>query len=178
LLIEDKLFVNMYLRESMPVVFLSLGSNQGDSRANLSKVVDLLSDFSKVLEVSSVYITRPWGNVNQPDFLNLALSIQTNLPADKLLYELQQIEKKIGRVKEEKWGPRLIDIDILFYGGEIIHDHELQIPHPQAHLRTFVLIPMQEIAPDFKHPSLGQTISELLTKFADQTDAESIGKLE
>jgi 2-amino-4-hydroxy-6-hydroxymethyldihydropteridine diphosphokinase len=151
-------------------VYLSLGANQGDSVAQLEKAISLIRGLGRLTAISKFYKTRPWGNLNQPDFINLALELLTDKSPEKLLYELQQIEQSIGRVKEEKWGPRIIDIDIVFFNNQKINLPDLQIPHPQAHLRTFVLVPMNEIAPNFEHPSFGKTISELMKQFSINQD--------
>lgn len=111
--------------------------------------------------VSYIYATKPWGNQDQPEFLNLCMSGKTSLTAMELFKFTSSIEKQLGRTKKEKWGPREIDIDILFYGDEVIKTQNLKIPHPFIAERAFVLVPLAEIAPDFVHPVLRLTASKL-----------------
>lgn len=145
----------------MDNVFISVGSNLGDKIGNCREAIVEMGKFSEITGVSSLYKTEPVGKEDQPNFINSAVEIETNLPAHELLIYLNSIEEKMGRIRSEKWGPRTIDLDIIFYGQLIINDDDLVIPHPRAHLRRFVLEPICEIAPNFIHPSLDQTISVL-----------------
>lgn len=114
-----------------------------------------------------VYETQAWGMTDQPDFLNQVLEVATTLSPEELLEQIKQIEQQMGRERRVKWGERLIDIDILFYEQAVIYTEKLKIPHPFLHERNFVLIPLQEIAPDFQHPVLQHSISQLLKSSKD-----------
>ena len=145
-------------------VYLALGTNLGDREANLSRARNLLSDKVNIINASPIYITPPWGYEDQPDFLNQVLEVHTKLTPRSLLRFLQKIETKMGRLKTFRNGPRLIDIDILFYGQRVIKGSKLRIPHPRLHERAFVLVPLKDIAPDFIHPILRLTVETMLSK--------------
>ena len=143
-------------------VYLSLGSNLGNRAENLHTAITSLPPEVALCEASSVYITPPWGYQDQPEFLNQVVEVQAELTPLALLRDLKAIEAKMGRLETFRYGPRLIDIDILFYEACIIQCEDLRIPHPRLAERAFVLVPLHEIAPDFIHPELNQTITDLL----------------
>jgi 2-amino-4-hydroxy-6-hydroxymethyldihydropteridine diphosphokinase len=121
----------------------------------------------KIIGKSQIYSSEPWGNPNQESFLNQVLEIETILGPQLLLQKILEIEIAMGRSRKLKWGPRIIDIDILFYNSDIIHMEGLQIPHPQIQNRRFVLMPLSEIAPDFMHPELHIPVKQLLADCQD-----------
>jgi 2-amino-4-hydroxy-6-hydroxymethyldihydropteridine diphosphokinase len=144
---------------NLQTVYLLLGSNLGNRKEILEKAIELLAQkVGVVIKQSKDYETSPWGVTDQPDFLNLALEIHTKLRPLEVLEQTQSIENQLGRVRKEKWGARLIDIDIMFYGNEIIDEPTLKVPHPFLHERDFALTPLAEIAPDFVHPIFEKTI--------------------
>lgn len=145
----------------MPIVYLAIGTNLGDRLANLQTAVDALPPEVAVLKKSRVYETLPWGYEDQPAFLNMAIRAETELAPEALLKYLKDLELKLGRETSFRWGPRLIDIDILFYDDLVFDTPTLTIPHPRLHERAFVLVPLAEIAPDLMHPQLKQTMSRL-----------------
>ena len=156
---------------SEPVeVYLGLGSNMGNRQDNLDKALDFLSQRLRVDKVSSVYDTEPVGNPNQPRFLNLVCQVYTTLAPAGLLTLAKGIESKLGRALGKSNAPRPIDIDILFYGDQVIETPELVIPHPRLAERAFVLVPLAEIAPDLRHPVTGKTIKELLRGLTETQD--------
>jgi 2-amino-4-hydroxy-6-hydroxymethyldihydropteridine diphosphokinase len=151
-------------------VYLSLGSNLGDREKNLRDAIAALPTSGvQVIKLSSVYETAPVDFLDQPWFLNCALEAQTDLSSSALLTALRAIETQMGSHKPVPKGPRLIDLDILLYGNEIIDTPHLQIPHPRLHLRRFVLQPLSEIAPDLRHPISNRTISQLLATSPDKS---------
>lgn len=132
----------------MHTVYLSLGSNQGDSEKLLKKAVKMLQKPLQSLVASSIYRTKAWGKTDQPDFLNLVVRGETTLSPLELLDQTQSIEKQLHRVRKERWGPRTMDIDILLYDDLRLDSERLKIPHPYMLVRDFVLIPLLEIAPE------------------------------
>ncbi|MFY0255125.1 2-amino-4-hydroxy-6-hydroxymethyldihydropteridine diphosphokinase [Chitinophaga sp. 30R24] len=146
----------------MNTAILLIGGNLGDRTRNLQQAVqEIATTAGEVIKTSALYQTAPWGTVDQPDYLNQALEIRTPLDALTLLHTLLEIERKIGRIRQEKWGARVIDIDLIFFNDDIISLPELKVPHPRTQLRRFVLIPLLDIIPDYVHPVLHQTISKL-----------------
>lgn len=145
------------------IIYLSLGSNLGDREANLEAVFKELPPAIDVIVCSSIYQTEPWGFKDQPDFLNQVVQGETELPPRELLAYLKKIEKKIGRKPSFIYGPRLVDIDILFYGKKVINEVYLTLPHKKIPERAFVLVPLMEIAPELKFPDSDQTISDLVS---------------
>ena len=142
---------------------IALGSNIGDPKENLDLAIALLRETSEVIAVSNFYVTKPVGFTEQPDFTNAVCIIETELPALELLNMLHGIEKAMGRVRDIKWGPRTIDLDIIQFGSVLSSAEELTLPHPRAHERKFVLEPWYEIDPDAILLTHGK-ISELLSK--------------
>ena len=150
------------------LTFLLLGANLGDRVATLSRAVQRISEIvGAVVQQSHIYETAPWGVLEQPAFLNQVLAVDTQLEPDAVLTQTQRIERELGRVRLEKWGARMIDIDILYYDQRIVKTNQLTIPHPYLHQRRFTLMPLAEISPDFRHPVLGKTTTELLTECPD-----------
>jgi 2-amino-4-hydroxy-6-hydroxymethyldihydropteridine diphosphokinase len=149
-------------------VFLLLGSNLGDRRLFLQRAISLIaSGIAPVVSQSSVYETQSWGKSDAPDYLNQVILLKTDLSARQVLQRALDIENILGRKREEKWGSRTIDIDILFYGQQVIAEPDLIIPHPQLHNRRFTLAPLSEIAPELIHPLLHKSIFYLKTELKD-----------
>ena len=143
-------------------VFLALGSNVGDSYKFLKDAKEMIkSEYTTINKESKIYKTKPWGFVMQDDFLNQVIEIETFFESFSLLKEIQKIENKLARERKIHWGPRTIDIDILFFDDEKIYTDDLIIPHPYIKKRAFVLKPLKEIAPFFIHPVLNRSISDL-----------------
>jgi len=153
----------------MNKTYLLLGSNMGNSRASLSKaVIQIEKQIGSVIRQSALYSTAAWGNTQQPDFLNQVIIVETKLSARQTMQTILHIEKVMGRVRTAKNAPRNIDIDILFFNKEIIQDNDLCVPHPQIPNRRFVLVPLNELSPNLKHPILGKTVHQLLNNCPDK----------
>lgn len=155
----------------MAKVYLGLGSNLGDRAANIKKALQLLESQVAITTVSPLYETEPVGIKEQPWFLNAVCAGQTALDPQALLTFVKGIEKKMGRTPTVRFGPRLIDIDILFYDDLVLESPTLQIPHPRLTHRAFVLVPLAQVAPHLVHPCLGLTIREILAQ------AEELGEV-
>lgn len=156
--------------------YLLLGGNLGDRVANLKKAIELLNDkVGGVLSVSSLYETAAWGKTDQPAFLNQAVALQTRLSALEVLDLALNIEQELGRVRKDKWGERLIDIDLILFGNQVINiPDKLQVPHPHMQHRKFVMEPLAEIAPDVLHPVLGETMLSICQNISDPLEVKKI----
>jgi len=149
-------------------VFLLLGSNLGDRKLLLNEAIErIVVDVAPVLQASSVYETQSWGKTDEPDYLNQVLLLQTEMTAQQVLKKILAIELLMGRKREEKWGSRTIDIDILFYGDAVIDEPDLKVPHPEMHKRRFTLEPLAELAPEFEHPEIKKNILQLKNELID-----------
>ena len=152
----------------MNQTYLLIGGNLGKREENLEHAKrSIAGRLGPVLKVSSIYETEAWGMKDQPAFLNQVLFVETELSPVAVLDAILSIEKEMGRTRMEKFGPRTIDIDILFFNDLVIQESSLTIPHPQLHLRRFTLEPLNEIAPNLKHPVFNKPISELLKESID-----------
>jgi len=159
----------------MNKAYLLIGGNLGNREENLSKAVDLINEqCGNITKTSSLYETAAWGVTEQPLFLNQALEISTSLNAKQLMRKALAIEKTMGRVRKEKFGPRIIDIDILFYENEVHDLSFLKIPHPELQNRRFVLVPLAEINSEFQHPVLKKTVAQLLEECPDNLEVKKI----
>lgn len=153
----------------MSIVYIGIGSNLGDREANCRRAMELLEKKGILIKKkSSLFETEPWGIKDQPLFLNMAIEIETGLKPGELLKVLKNVENEAGREKTLRWGPRIIDLDILLYDDIILHEDNLEIPHPFMHERDFVLRPLNEIAPGIKHPLLKMSVNELLKKLENR----------
>jgi len=147
----------------MNIVFLQLGSNLGKRELLLKDAIAAIEDrVGKVVEKSKVYESTPWRMEGQENYLNQIVKVKTELLADDVLFTILDIEKELGRIRIEKWGERLIDIDIIFYNDSIIETAQLCVPHKHMHERMFVLAPLHNIAPDMVHPKYNKTVYELM----------------
>ena len=159
----------------MFIAYLLLGSNLGDSEKYLRDAMQLIGlRLGKIIKISSLYCTASWGKHDQPDFINQVLALETELSARDLLTGILAIESELGRERNEKWGSRTIDIDILLYGSEIIDQTDLKIPHPFLHQRRFCLEPLCEIAPELIHPFLDREMNLLLTDLSDNLSVKKL----
>ncbi len=164
----------------MKNVFLGLGSNICNRETYLRKAVSALGDREDVQinRISSIYETEPWGKKDQDVFLNQVAEIETELGPRKLMAVCQEIEKSLGREKNEKWGPRTIDIDLLLFGDQIVDENNLHVPHPRLSERLFVLIPLCEVASGVIVPGLGQTVQNVLERCPDRGSVKLYRKTE
>lgn len=155
-------------------VYISLGSNIGDKKSNLQKAIALISIKCEVVAQSSLYETAPWGNINQDNFVNQVIYLKTLYSPKNLMTFLLAVESEMGRIREDKWGPRTIDLDILFYDDVIIDEEKLKVPHPQISARKFILTPMAELSQSLIHPVLNKTINSLLAECSDNSEVKLI----
>ncbi len=153
----------------MKTVYLALGSNLGDRRANLASALERLATADlRIVRVSSIYETAPRDVLDQPWFLNQVVEVETSLFPRQLLARTQKIERALGRKRAQPKGPRVIDLDILLFGDAIINTPDLEVPHPRMLDRRFVLEPLAELAPDLRHPATGRSLRESLAGVTDQ----------
>jgi 2-amino-4-hydroxy-6-hydroxymethyldihydropteridine diphosphokinase len=155
------------ITEKYPVIaYVGLGANLGDPPGQLAQALAGLdaAEEVEVVAVSRFYLNPPLGPADQPWYVNAVAGVRTRLTAEELLRVLQQIEISLGRVRGERWGPRVLDLDLLLYAGEVIFTPELIVPHPEMHRRAFVLAPLAEIAPEAWHPVLQRSAAELLAE--------------
>ncbi|ACU05270.1 2-amino-4-hydroxy-6-hydroxymethyldihydropteridine diphosphokinase [Pedobacter heparinus] len=157
-------------------VYLLLGSNLGDRSELIKEAIEQIDKrIGQVFLTSAFYETSAWGKEDQPAFLNVAVGVNTALSPIQVLEMVLQIELDLGRVRHEKWGSRLIDIDIVLFGNKIVDNgSQLQIPHPQMQHRKFVLVPLAEIAPDSIHPVFKLTVSEILERLSDNLSVSKV----
>jgi 2-amino-4-hydroxy-6-hydroxymethyldihydropteridine diphosphokinase len=159
-------------------VFIALGSNLGDRLLYLQQALDKIDKrLGPIVRCSSLYESAAWGDRDQQDFYNAMCEIHTEITPLNLLGELQSMEKELGKSKTRIWGPRTLDLDIIYYGQKIIVEKDLIIPHPNMYLRNFVLQPLAEIAPEFIHPLMKKKTKSLLRECPDQTNIDRISTL-
>jgi len=159
------------ITERYPVIaYIGLGANLGEPRRQLEEALRLLAQAEEVevVKVSTFYLNPPLGPPEQPWYVNAVAQVRTRLAPEELLRVLRRVEEALGRVRGERWGPRLLDLDLLLYGGEVLSAGELVVPHPELHRRAFVLVPLAEIAPEAYHPVLQKTAAELVAELKPQ----------
>jgi 2-amino-4-hydroxy-6-hydroxymethyldihydropteridine diphosphokinase len=167
------------ITEEKPVVaYIGLGANLGEPRQQLQEAITQLAAAEEIelVKASSFYRTPPLGPPDQPWYVNAVIKVRTRLTPEELLRVLHRLEDDLGRVRRERWGPRVVDLDLLLYNGVILSGADLCLPHPEMHRRSFVLVPLAEIAPQAWHPALLKTTAELLAALAPQ-DRQSVEKL-
>jgi 2-amino-4-hydroxy-6-hydroxymethyldihydropteridine diphosphokinase len=153
----------------MKTVYVGIGSNLGDRHKNCLRATEMIREIPgcEISKISGWYLTRPVGVLGQEWYENGVVCLLTKVSARKLLVSLLSIEESMGRVRTARWSPRVIDLDILLFGEDVIESEDLKVPHPLMHLRRFVLVPLAELAPNLIHPGLGLTITELLMKLPE-----------
>jgi 2-amino-4-hydroxy-6-hydroxymethyldihydropteridine diphosphokinase len=146
--------------------FIGLGSNLGDREANIRQALQFLEQLPEttIVRGSSLYDTEPVGVSDQPNFLNGVVQVETHLAPRQLLWNLMLIERRLGRVRTQRWGPRVIDLDLLLYGDEVVDEEDLTLPHPLMTQRSFVMVPLVEIEPLLVHPVTNQTMLSILQR--------------
>ncbi len=155
--------------------YILLGTNLGDKMDNLQESISLIEkSLIVIISKSSVYETAAWGNTNQDNFYNQVIEVNTELSATDLLKTLLQIETQMGRVRNQKWEARIIDLDILYFNHEIIDTENLKVPHPYLHVRRFTLAPLVQIAPEFLHPVFNKTNTVLLENCSDNSEVKLV----
>lgn len=162
----------------MKKAYIGLGSNLGEREHLIRSAAEHLNltPGTELVRVSSLYDTKPVGDLEQPDYLNAVALVLTELDARRLLWNMLLIESKLGRSRKRRWEPRPIDLDLLFYQDEVVDEPGLKVPHPEAHKRAFVLVPMSELAPNMVHPVLGKTMAELLKGLTPQGSVKRKGR--
>jgi 2-amino-4-hydroxy-6-hydroxymethyldihydropteridine diphosphokinase len=160
--------------------YVGLGSNLGEREVLLKAAIEQIAQLpeTRLGRTSSLYDTAPVGELDQPNFLNAVLQVETALTARQLLWNLLLIERRLGRVRHaaSRYGPRTIDLDLILYGDLVVDTEDLRVPHPEFHRRTFVLVPLAEIEPNLVHPVLGLTMSELLAKIEERPEVRRTSK--
>jgi 2-amino-4-hydroxy-6-hydroxymethyldihydropteridine diphosphokinase len=162
----------------MTRAYVGIGSNLGEREFLIRKAVEAMRELPRtsVIQVSSLYDTDPVGEIEQPPFLNAVARLETELEARELLWHLLLTERRMGRVRTQRWGPRSIDLDLLFHGDEVIEESDLRVPHPEAHRRAFVLLPLQELDPEFLHPETGESVRKLIRKLDPRPSVRKGGR--
>ena len=160
------------------VAYVGLGANLGDPRLQLQEALARLAatEEIEITKVSSFYLNPPLGPPDQPWYVNAVAQLRTRLTSEELLRVLHRVERDMGRFRQERWGPRLIDLDLLLYDGEMLAGPDLKLPHPEMHRRSFVMVPLAEIAPQAWHPTLNRSAAELLAEL-DPRDREALQKM-
>ncbi len=172
---EFKRYLSLTMLQIMNIAYLLIGGNLGNRSANLQKAIHLIQQqCGKIVQSSAIYETAAWGLTNQPSFYNQALKLETEMPPDQLMQQLLHIENGMGRVRTIKLGPRIIDLDILFFNQLILDSTLLKLPHPDLQDRRFALLPMAEIAPYLEHPVFQKTIETLLKECSDLLDVQKM----
>jgi 2-amino-4-hydroxy-6-hydroxymethyldihydropteridine diphosphokinase len=163
----------------MPIVYLGLGSNKGNRLYYIERALEEISSLrdTQVLRVSSVFETEPWGIKDQSEFLNCTAEISTRLEVSDLVTKIKVIERLVGRTNSSKWHEREIDIDLLFYSDLVMNSETIRVPHAELCNRNFVLIPLNELAPDFIHPVYGKSVSQILSESSDRLGVKAFGNV-
>jgi 2-amino-4-hydroxy-6-hydroxymethyldihydropteridine diphosphokinase len=159
----------------MNQAYILLGTNLGDKRTNLQQaILSISANLISIVSYSDIYETAAWGNTNQDNFYNQVIEVKTELSANDLLQTLLQIEIQMGRVRNQKWEARIIDLDILYFNHEIIDTENLKVPHPYLHVRRFTLAPLVQIASEFLHPVFNKTNTALLENCRDNSEVKLV----
>jgi 2-amino-4-hydroxy-6-hydroxymethyldihydropteridine diphosphokinase len=159
--------------------FVGIGSNLGEREELVRQALEELAKLpdTTLVRASSLYDTEPVGEIEQPRFLNAAVMLDTELTARQLLWNLQRIEARLGRVRSQRWGPRTMDLDLLLYGDLVIEEPELHLPHPELARRAFVLVPLVELDPGLRHPVSGLTVVQMLARLEHKSPVKRISRL-